>query len=118
MNITNQFQVEPNSPFLALSTVIDIDASRMIKRLCQHFSHKINVEWSDNNGYIEFEMGVCHLDNDNSQLNFCCGANSEAELIEIVDCIESHFLRFGKKTDASLKWNFTESEIPRIVNGK
>ena len=104
MGVIKQVQAEQGSLLLALSTVVDIDGKRMIKRLCQHFSHKINAGWNESHGYIEFAMGFCDMKGNANQMNFRCGANSEAELKEIIDCIETHFTRFMKQGECSLEW--------------
>lgn len=109
MSAIKQVQRDQEGLLLALSTVVDIDGKRMIKRLCRHFSHKVNARWNEGRGYIEFAMGFCDMRGNANQLNFRCGANSEAELREIVDCIEAHFTRFMKQFECSLEWKLTNA---------
>ena len=109
MSVVNQVKAEHSSPFQALSSVADIDGERMIKRLCKHFSHKVNAGWNEGLGYIEFAMGFCDMNADKSQLSLRCGANSIEELTEITDCIDSHFVRFAKQRECSLKWRIINS---------
>ena len=84
-------------------------AGRMLKRLCKHFSHKIDAGWNNSLGYIEFAMGFCDMKASKNQLDFRCGANSETELKEITDCIDTHFVRFSKRVECSLKWNIANT---------
>ncbi|NTS78831.1 DUF2218 domain-containing protein [Catenovulum sp. SM1970] len=86
----------------------------MINRLCKHFSHKINAVWNENQGFIEFEMGFCQLDAQGELLVFQCGAKTESELTEITDCMDSHFIRFAKQADESVRpllmWRVTHTK--------
>jgi len=110
MSIIKQVQADHERPFLALTAVNDFNGTRMINRLCKHFSHKINAGWNERHGYIEFEMGFCDMKANNNDLSLRCGANSQTDLLEITDCIHSHFLRFAKRTDCFLVWNVTHVE--------
>lgn len=76
----------------------------MINRLCKHFAHKINAGWSDTQGYIEFAMGFCDMNADTSYIQMRCGADSKADLNEIIACINDHFYRFAKTSNACLTW--------------
>ncbi|WP_444925951.1 DUF2218 domain-containing protein [Microbulbifer sp. TRSA002] len=109
MSTINKVEAEHDRQFLAFSTVIHIDSERMIRRLCKHFAHKVNAHWSSECGHIEFDMGFCDMNGSGDQLDLCCGANSDAELKEIIDCIDSHFLRFAKGVECSLQWNLMNS---------
>lgn len=109
MSVINQVKAEADSLMLASSTVVDIDGGRMIKRLCKHFSHKIDAGWNESLGYIEFAMGFCDMTGSKDKLDFRCGADSEIELKEITDCISIHFARFSRRVECSLQWNISLS---------
>ncbi len=106
MSVISQVQAEHKSPFMAVASVQHIDGRKMIHRLCKHFSHKIDAGWNDNQGYIEFAMGVCDMSADEQAIHLHCGSGSQAELDEIVDCINVHFQRFAKSFDFTLHWNY------------
>ncbi len=107
--IINQVQAQQHTAITAFATITDFDGLRMLKRLCKHFSHKVPAGWNEQQGYIEFAMGFCDMTSGNEQLNLRCGAKTQAELFEIIDCINTHFLRFAKQTDRSLTWNIKNS---------
>lgn len=107
MAIIEQFKTKGNKKLIASAVVSDLDSARMIRRLCKHFSHKIDAGWNNSNGYIEFHTGFCEMSIAGRQLNLRCGADSEVELTELVDCIDSHFSRFDKETEQSIKWSIT-----------
>jgi|GEM_PF-391720 len=107
MHIINPVNDKEECSFIASSKVDTFDSTKMIKRLCKHFSHKINTKWDGNHGEIYFAMGFCELQGDVSFLTLRCGANNLNDLTEVTDCIDSHVLRFSKKTIKSTQWGIT-----------
>lgn len=106
MSVISQLESEKISPFIALSQIDNFDGSRMVNRLCKHFSHKIDAGWNDTQGYIEFAMGFCDMTAGNDFIRMRCGAKTKAELDEIRDCIDAHFNRFSKHSNNILHWRY------------
>ncbi|AWB66133.1 DUF2218 domain-containing protein [Saccharobesus litoralis] len=105
MSIINQVQSQQTAKFKVIAAINNLDSSRMIKRLCKHYSHKVDAGWNQNQGYIQFAMGFCDLQAKPEHLTLTCWANSQAELEEIAQCVARHFARFIKQPEMQLTWN-------------
>jgi len=105
----NQVQAKQSTALTAFATITNFDGLRMLKRLCKHFSHKVPAGWDEHQGYIEFAMGFCDMTTEYQQLNLRCGAKTQTELLEIIDCINTHFLRFATQADRTLTWDIKNS---------
>jgi hypothetical protein len=51
-------------------------ASLYLKKLCRHFSHKLETQFDDHNGVIRFPFGTCELSADEQALHLHCQAGS------------------------------------------
>lgn len=80
------------------------DGSKYLQRLCKHFSHRVSADWDENRGKVTFAEGTCSLQADASGLQMTCSANSQQELVEIVDTLDRHFIRFAKAEAPTLIW--------------
>lgn len=79
--------------------------SRLINRLCKHFSHKIEAEWSETNGLLTFSIGECRLSSLNGVLALECQAPTAEELEELGQVVASHLIRFSADEVAEVQWN-------------
>ncbi|EGM75999.1 hypothetical protein Rhein_3991 [Rheinheimera sp. A13L] len=80
------------------------NGSKYLQRLCKHFAHRVSADWDENRGNICFAEGTCTLQADALGLQMICSADSEQELVEIVDTIDRHFIRFAKAEAPELIW--------------
>lgn len=78
--------------------------SKYLQRLCKHFAHRVSADWDEHSGNVCFAEGTCTLQADASGLQMICSADSEQELIEIVDTMDRHFIRFAKAEAPELIW--------------
>ncbi|MBL3555832.1 MULTISPECIES: DUF2218 domain-containing protein [Marinobacter] len=77
------------------------DAARYLKRLCKHFSHKIEATWSDSQGRLEFDIGRCRLQAATTGLELHCEAPDQQQLDQLGEVVASHLIRFaGGEVDA------------------
>src|SRR5690554_770556 len=53
------------------------NAPRYLARLCRHFSHKRQVEWTETEGKVEFDMGTCFLEARDSVLTLKAVATTD-----------------------------------------
>ena len=79
-------------------------ASLYLKKLCRHFSHKVDTEFDDQNGIIRFPFGTCDLSADDQALHLHCQAAGE-DLEKLREVIDSHLVRFASKETLSLRWH-------------
>ena len=72
-------------------TRVYLDApARTLHRLCKHFSHKVNAEWNDRRGEVDFGTGHCELRADGGFLHCICRSEHGGDLRDIEDTIERH----------------------------
>ncbi len=105
----NEFQVTNNTVLkhylvqqhLTLDTP---QAHRIIKRLCKHFQHKVDVEWGDDHALIYFEEGICVLNANMQELYLVCEADNDSDLKAITDTMDRHIKAFCPSETFSICW--------------
>ncbi|MBU1311745.1 MAG: DUF2218 domain-containing protein [Gammaproteobacteria bacterium] len=80
------------------------NGSKYLQRLCKHFAHKVRANWDENRGQVIFAEGVCTLEADVLGLQLICSAASQQDLMDIVDTMDRHFIRFAKAEAPELNW--------------
>ena len=78
-------------------------ASLYLKKLCRHFSHKVDTEFDDSRGIIRFPFGTCELYAQPEALHLHCQAG-EDNVEKLQSVIDSHLLRFASKETLTLVW--------------
>ena len=86
------------------ATARNIDATKYLRRLCKHFSHKVAAKWDDSVGHVTFAMGECSLQADGDALHMTCSANEQSALDDIVETVDSHLVRFAHDSEVNLQW--------------
>src|SRR5690554_674956 len=71
------------------------NAPRYLARLCRHFSHKRQVERTETEGQVEFDMGTCVLEARDSVLTLKAVATTAEDLSKVQQVIGSHLERFA-----------------------
>lgn len=85
------------------------DASRLINRLCKHFSHKIDASWTDEEGHLVFSIGECRLEAQPGTLELTCQSPTEQELEELGQVVASHLERFAGGEMNTVRWQLQEA---------
>ncbi|MFC3152753.1 DUF2218 domain-containing protein [Litoribrevibacter euphylliae] len=80
------------------------DGGRYIHKLCKHFTHRVPATWSEYEGTVNFDMGVCVMTAEAQTLTFVCEAENSSDLSEILDTVKGHFDRFAVKDQLVLNW--------------
>lgn len=88
------------------STRFVTDSGRKyLVQLCKHFSHKIDVTWSENDGELRFSCGVAALNADENALEIRVRSPDQDQLSQTQEVVESHLLRFAFRDNPShLTW--------------
>ncbi|MCG8517532.1 DUF2218 domain-containing protein [Marinobacter sp. CA1] len=84
--------------------VATADASRYLKRLCRHFSHKVDVTWDDHQGDVAFAMGQCRLEARDEGLSIHCQAGDEAALEQVGQIVAVHLEGFARNETLTVVW--------------
>ena len=78
-------------------------ASLYLKKLCRHFSHKLETEFDDQQGSIRFPFGICELSAEASSLQLHCQASAD-QMATLRDVIERHLVRFATRDTLTVDW--------------
>lgn len=90
---------------LSRATVATPDASRYLKRLCNHFAHKLPVELTENRGVLRFDFGTCRLHTTPEALLMDAEAADAEALERLQNVVVSHLDRFAwKEGQLSVDW--------------
>lgn len=78
--------------------------ARYISRLCKHFAHKVPVSFDEQQGSIEFEVGLALLQADARGLRLSVQSVSQEGLEQLKQIVASHFERVAWQAELSLDW--------------
>lgn len=82
-----------------------------MKQLCRHFGHKVNAEFTDTSGRIEFEYGVLDLDATGEGVLVMTATAEDSERLERLEgTVGRHLERFGRRDELSVTWDHPASE--------
>lgn len=82
---------------LSRATVTTPDAARYLKRLCNHFAHKLPVELTEDRGVLRFDFGTCRLHATPQALEMDAEAADAEALERLQNVVVSHLDRFAWK---------------------
>ena len=70
-------------------------AKKYLAQLCKHFSHKIDVTWSENDGELRFSCGVAALNAKENAIEIRIKSPDQDQLSQTQEVVENHLLRFA-----------------------
>lgn len=79
------------------SDVTTPDGARYLKRLCNHFAHKLPVELTEDRGVLRFDFGTCRLHATPDALLMDAEAADSEALERLQSVVVSHLDRFAWK---------------------
>lgn len=82
------------------------DASRYLRQLCKHFSHKVPAEFDDKQGSITFPFGTCALLAQEGALTVTVAGEDPDKLEHVVG---SHLERFAFREALKVAWVRTQN---------
>lgn len=91
--------------FTATSTIPTADGSRLIKRLCTHWAHKLEVDFDETQARVAFDGDtVAHLAAGPAALEARVAAPDEARLLQIQGVVASHLERMARGETLEVNW--------------
>ena len=75
-----------------------------IGKLCRHFAHKIQTEYTANEGIAHFPTGTCRMEAQASELIFKIDAKDAESCTKIQGVIDRHLVKFAYKEPYHLTW--------------
>ncbi len=80
------------------------EPSRYLTRLCYHFSKKIEVEYTEQEGLARFAWGLCRLRAEGDVLHFEAEAEDAERLAQVRQVIDAHVALFARRTPMTVEW--------------
>lgn len=87
------------------TTYLSSGPARLIRLMCKHFSRKVDVHWDENRGFVQFAEGVCVMQAFENSLALRCAANTDDDLLAIVETINRHIGGFSIDDVVELNWS-------------
>jgi hypothetical protein len=97
-----------NDGFYESKTSIEINsAEKYLNRLCKHFNHKVDAEYGDGKGTVDFKFATCQMSAQGDELKIVCQAESAEKMARVKYVIEDHLTRFTWKEEKEIEvlWN-------------
>ncbi len=81
-------------------------AKRYLGQFVKHFAHKLPFVRHESNahGEVEFPLGLCTLDADDTRLSIIVNAGSAEEIGQLKDVVDRHLVRFAFREDIAINW--------------
>lgn len=92
-------------PLKAAATVATDNPSRLINRLCKHWSHKFPVRHDEREGEIELSIGFCRLRAVESGLNVSLEAENPEQLQQLKQAVVDHLQRMASDESLGFDWH-------------
>ena len=86
------------------TTIATDAASSYIGKLCRHFRHKIETEYTPTTGLATFQFGTCAMKATSTELIFNITANDMESVEKIKGVLERHLVKFAYKEDLTIRW--------------
>lgn len=88
----------------AQATVETPKAARYLKALCNHFSHKVNAEYSDTRGTVQFGFASCEMNALDGTLVIDLQAEDAAGFERAKHVVSDHLARFAPGEGLTVVW--------------
>ena len=84
------------------------NASSYLRKLCQHWSHKFAVEYTDHAGTIALPGTKCALEASAMELTIRLDVDAGGDVARMQQVVEEHLQRFGFKEELVFLWTPVE----------
>lgn len=88
----------------AYAHVVTATPARYISRLCKHFAHRVPVSHDEQQGRIEFDLGLGLLRAEGDGLTLAVESQSPEGLKRLKEIVGSHFVRVAWQEELTLEW--------------
>jgi hypothetical protein len=90
----------------ATAHVPTTNASKYLKQLCKHWSHKLDVELADDAGTVRFPAAVARMKAHEAELEVSVEAEDAETLDRIKGVVASHLDRFAfREAPLPFRWS-------------
>jgi len=89
---------------LSRAEIATSSGAKLINRLCKHWSHKLEVEHSEQDAKIVFASGTCLMHAEPDRLLVSIETLEEEHLDQLEGVVESHLMRMAKDESLEIVW--------------
>ncbi|KPQ31155.1 MULTISPECIES: DUF2218 domain-containing protein [unclassified Halomonas] len=89
---------------LSRAEIATPSGERLINRLCKHWSHKLEVEQSEQEAKITFSSGTCLMRAGDETLTVAIETLEEGHLDELEGVVERHLVRMAGDEALVIVW--------------
>lgn len=82
-------------------------ARKYLAQLCKHFAHKVEVDWSEAEGHVDFGPGICDMAATEDELHLVCRSDTEEGLARVIFIVDDHVKRFAWREEPKVDWSQT-----------
>lgn len=86
------------------SRVATEKASRYLKALCNHFSRKVQAEYTEDRGVVQFSIGRCDMLAETDTLVLHIEAENADMLEQVKAVVADHLVRFAPNDALDVAW--------------
>jgi hypothetical protein len=94
---------------IAKASVPTANAARYIQQLCKHWSHRLEVDLSDDKGLVRFPAAVVTLESEADALLVTIDGEGGEEVERLKGVVATHLDRFAFR-EAPLRFDWSEPE--------
>jgi uncharacterized protein len=89
---------------ISRAEIVTESGETLIRRLCKHWAHKLEVEQSDQEGRVTFEGGTCLMQSEEGRLMVAIEALDEESLDRLEGVVASHLERMAGDEVLEIIW--------------
>lgn len=78
--------------------------TRIVNKMCKHFSHRVPIKDVDGVKEIIFFEGSCHIATETNSIRFTLHAKNENDLFLIRETIDRHISQFTQEKQNKILW--------------
>lgn len=86
------------------ATVATEKASKYLVQLCKHFAHKVDVDYNETDGTVQFPPGICTMKADDGVLSMHCRSDSLRGVLMMQGILDNHLERFAWREKLTIDW--------------
>jgi uncharacterized protein len=95
---------------IAKASVPTANASKYLQQLCKHWSHKLDVDFSERNGVVRFPSAVASLEASPDALVITIEANESETVERMKGVVATHLDRFAFR-EAPLRFDWSTVQL-------